>query len=263
MENNQVRDKSAKRWILACAAGLLIAAGLGVCAALGGLSVGQTVYMIRPVVTATYSDDGKPARDDEVLYGMSGAIVGEEDANGFRPVLTQYRYRVLLHRDDYMLRTAVPDLWQGDPSHLIAGSRADVLAKPDVKAFPPLMTLPRGAFVRVSDKDMDSDADYREILLHDGRTGYIRSHHLRPVRVWSASGEDANRRQVVQDALSYLGVQYRWGGKSPEGIDCSGLASMAYLLNGLAIFRNSRPSAGFPVALLHMPMLPGGGYDRQ
>ena len=44
---------------------------------------------------------------------------------------------------------------------------------------------------------------------------------------------------------SYLGAQYRWGGKTPLGIDCSGIVSMAYLLNGVTIYRAAAIKSGF------------------
>lgn len=44
----------------------------------------------------------------------------------------------------------------------------------------------------------------------------------------------------------------RWGGKTPAGIDCSGLCSMAYLLCGISIWRDSELKEGYPIHPAHV-----------
>jgi len=46
--------------------------------------------------------------------------------------------------------------------------------------------------------------------------------------------------EVVQIASHYLGVPYVWGGSSPSGFDCSGLAQYCYAKAGISIPRTSR-----------------------
>lgn len=121
------------------------------------------------------------------------------------------------------------------------------------------------------------------VQLVDGRAGYVRSVALEPVRFsqnalfyldgrrsfqeaeaagrglapeqlvadtvtrWFGGLEDAFRVSVCQTARLYLGTEYRWGGKSSRGIDCSGLASSAYMQNGVLIYRDAQIRPGWPV----------------
>lgn len=219
---------------------------------------GETVFIISPVAAATYDNGGRTARDDEPLYGMRGIVAGGGEDGALYSVRMRYGYTIRLQGKDFLPRSRVPKEWWSEPGHVVAGACADVLAAPDLKAFPPLMTLPRGAHVWSAGEE----GEYRRVVLHSGETGYVRSVLLREVRNWEHGDERTNRERVAADAMTYSGAPYRWGGKTPAGIDCSGLASMVYLLNGLAIHRNSVPRAGYPVALMHIPLLPGGGYDR-
>ena len=48
------------------------------------------------------------------------------------------------------------------------------------------------------------------------------------------------RYEVVNICITFLGVPYKWGGKSPFGFDCSGLVQTAFKINGIFMPRDSR-----------------------
>ena len=48
---------------------------------------------------------------------------------------------------------------------------------------------------------------------------------------------------IVDVAMMYLNAPYLWGGKTPFGIDCSGLTQMVYKLNGIKIPRDAYQQA--------------------
>lgn len=68
--------------------------------------------------------------------------------------------------------------------------------------------------------------------------GWVREETLGP------PGDDgwlpaANDRDPVEEARSYLGAPYEWGGMTERGIDCSGLVHMAYRRTGRLVPRDS------------------------
>ncbi len=48
-----------------------------------------------------------------------------------------------------------------------------------------------------------------------------------------------DRSQIIDSALMYLNAPYLWGGKTPFGIDCSGLTQMVYKLSGIQLLRDT------------------------
>lgn len=55
---------------------------------------------------------------------------------------------------------------------------------------------------------------------------------------------ESKRSQVVNVALRYFNAPYLWGGRTPLGIDCSGLSQIAYKVAGFSIPRDARDQAG-------------------
>lgn len=64
---------------------------------------------------------------------------------------------------------------------------------------------------------------------------------------WFEGSETLFRRELVRTASSYLGTQYRWGGRSSLGIDCSGLVHMSYLRCGISVYRDASIVRDYPL----------------
>ncbi len=50
---------------------------------------------------------------------------------------------------------------------------------------------------------------------------------------------EVGSREILSVAVDYLSVPYLWGGRSPMGIDGSGLVQMAYKMNGIMLPRDA------------------------
>ena len=78
------------------------------------------------------------------------------------------------------------------------------------------------------------------------RKGIIEAYYIVDPQDYAAAKDqrDGNvelREAIVTTARRYVGVPYRWGGKSPRtGFDCSGLTMVVYRINGLDLPRSSR-----------------------
>ena len=65
---------------------------------------------------------------------------------------------------------------------------------------------------------------------------------------WDAdAGVEKLRERLTASAREFLGTQYRWGGKSSQGIDCSGLVFMSYLDQGILVYRDAQIMEAYPV----------------
>lgn len=79
---------------------------------------------------------------------------------------------------------------------------------------------------------------WSEVLLPDGRSGWMKSGDIEDFSRWAATRV---RTADSIEALSrrFLGVPYQWGGTSIKGEDCSGFVRTVYLMHGILLPRNA------------------------
>lgn len=181
---------------------------------------------------------------DEALYGMPVEIIEEIDEMWVK-VRTFYRYEGYVLKADLKIGTEIATNWVTNANDVVIQSFADVLTGPKIQNDK-IITLTRGAFIQIVE-EAGLEPTWTKVQLVTGQFGYLRTAWVQKrIKVYTAN-EDLFREQVVQAAFRYLGAPYRWGGKTSLGIDCSGLCSMAYMLNGAYIYRDAKILEGFPL----------------
>ncbi|MDD1332830.1 C40 family peptidase [Lactobacillus delbrueckii] len=206
----------------------------------------------QPAVFMT--EDDLKSRSDELLYGWAVKATGKKE--DFWYVTSHYGYK------GYVPKVAVTPVSleeiKAREVKLIRRLVIDVLAEPKVSADI-LLTVYKGSLLNVTDELVDG---YYKVKLLDGRSGWVSKTALAKRLdeddfLWSADpeyfllqakpDEESFRKQVTETAKEYLGCQYRWAGKSPLGIDCSGLVFMSYMLNGVLLWRDAKIKEAWPV----------------
>lgn len=181
---------------------------------------------------------------DEALYGMVVDIL-EAPAPGWYRVRTHYRYEGIVSAEDLIVGNEAAAGWEALPKKIIRNKNfCDILSAPKVQGWI-LATLPRGGIVSPVGQP---EKGWQQVRLADGRTGFLPESILADCHTAPLSQDEGVLRQALVDAaMLYRGTHYRWGGKSPMGIDCSGLVSMAYLLCGILIYRDAHIRDDFPI----------------
>ncbi len=136
---------------------------------------------------------------------------------------------VQLERDRYVgwMPTAALLIGLGPKAtHRVRVARTFVFPGPDIKR-PPMRELMLGAELSVRGEASDTNATYA--LIHP--FGAVVVQHLEPIETLTPD--------FVSVAEGFLGVPYLWGGKSPSGIDCSGLVQLSLGLSGIDVPRDT------------------------
>lgn len=192
-------------------------------------------------MASLWAEPVETEKTDEALYGMRAEVLCTEGE--WSHVRMFYGYEGWLKSDYLSEEVKIPEGIQ----RCVTVAWADVMAEPSVSAKVKI-TLPRGSVVTVCE---EGSGEWEQVTLWDGSVGFVPFHFLQPFskpaeEEWKAK-EILIRQEILASAFSYMGTQYRWGGKTPAGIDCSGLAQMAYLMSGIVIYRDAKLLPGYAV----------------
>ena len=164
--------------------------------------------------------------DTQLLYGERLTVYEDRDGWGWAQA----------ERDGYVGYVAMSALDRGalPATHRVIVRRTFVYPAPDMKQ-PVIGALPLDGRVSVEDER----AGFVEIR---GR-GFVVASHVAP--------SDRFAADPVTVAETLIGTPYLWGGKSPLGLDCSGLVQLAFSVAGVELPRDSDMQAalGGPVHL--------------
>ncbi|KAB3535431.1 NlpC/P60 family protein [Alkaliphilus pronyensis] len=195
----------------------------------------QLGVFIKSVVPIKLHPSFESEMADEGLYGMVVKVI-EDTGDGWYYIETHYDYSGYAHQSDMFMDEKRSLDWKNSATNVITHSIVDVMAAPTYKSYI-IEVLTRGGVVALTGEEKDG---WSEIELIDKKRGWVRSTFVESLKTEANRlDEEKLRKSLVATALSYIGTQYRWGGRSAFGIDCSGLCSISYLLNGIIIYRDA------------------------
>lgn len=201
---------------------------------------------------------------DELLSGW--LVTVREQRGDFLKITTQYGYTGWLK--SWAVRQISPkesSVWDIQNQNtckalLLCRGTTDILKEPKVQASV-LCTLFMGSSLLSLGAP---EGGWQPVKTAAGICGYLPFCSLQPCPVpvpvccLSASEQQKLRAAVIRYACSYLGTQYRWGGKTHEGLDCSGLTFMSYYMCGILIYRDAAIVEGYPVHEIPLSQIQAG-----
>jgi cell wall-associated NlpC family hydrolase len=178
---------------------------------------------------------------DVVSQALLGQVVGIlETRDGFARIETPDRYtgwvaaRGLFEYPD----AKAPRYAARGPVAEVTSLMANLYRDADVTTARPKAQAPLGTRLEVVKPAEDPQKRWVTVRLPSGENAFVQSGDVRlgEAEAPRARGSEAD---LVATARRFSGVPYLWGGMSVQGIDCSGLTSRVYAVNGIALPRDA------------------------
>lgn len=87
-------------------------------------------------------------------------------------------------------------------------------------------------------KLISNRGQFAEVQLPDGRTGFINSSEITPLKSIN-NDVSPDKEAIVATAQRFHGLPYLWGGNSGKGFDCSGFTQTVFKDNGYLLPRDA------------------------
>jgi cell wall-associated NlpC family hydrolase len=204
--------------------------------------------VVRVAVENMYS--APDAAKDVVSQALLGQLVGVIEVRGaFARVETPDRYRGWIRRAALVLYAngRAKRYATTGPVAEVTSLMANLYRDPDVTKARPKAQAPLGTRLEVVRGPQPPENRWLTVRLPGGETAFLQAGdvHLADAASERPRGSETD---LVATARRFMGAPYTWGGMSPLGVDCSGLVSLVYRVNGVSLPRDADMQFADPAA---------------